>query len=589
MKKTLCFILALVLLLTLTACGGKTPPAPTPEPAPQKTMAEQAAELLPSLIWPEQSYRWRLEEVPEDREAFLVDTLLGEGAEYDPETGSYRAGDLTLDLTDGAKLTCGTLLARALTLTLPLRQVETLDPRDIPSLEDTGWLCTSRWPLQTGELPFIELYFRIQKEVTLKDEAGEERTWVLYNQGEDPRTNFVPDLEALNARLKAVLREEQVRLGTRAFLREYRDLLGFSFTKADLHELYLIRMPVHAKLCGDPGTYDCTYVSPWGELASASVWVLYSASLGLLALDAPLLGYTLTPIGLARETGSPEEALALLLERLSGEEGLRLTAMDYVLADGMAYERDLRNDPHTGEKRRGFDPMWRVRGETGSGEARTWLISLDARSCYDLMERCYLETVQDRMPELLREYGEEHPDADIWPESWGVRRGEDGQEYLLVRCYGVDLPELEASGFLPRGVVLEYTLPPFNQKEAHPCPHEPEWEKKYWSEEREDAVTLTMVQSVYPLYPEYVEVTVKCKKGFQRYNVFGYEKYVDGEWQPIWRNIATFMIPMYIEPGENTLKCLTGSKLGPGLYRLHINEEYWVEFQVSAGAAAPAP
>ncbi|MBR5701054.1 MAG: hypothetical protein IKX47_01205 [Oscillospiraceae bacterium] len=602
MKKTLCFILSLYLLLSLAACGRDPASAPAQTSAPvleTKPLAEQAEELLAeelryTLKWPVRSYNWRLTERdpedPEAQEAFLVDTLLGEGAEYDPETGTYRAGVRTLDLTEGAKLTCDTLLARALVLTLPLRKPETLDPRDIPALEDTGWLSTQRWPIQTGELPFIDLYFQTQKEITLTDETGEEQTWVLNNQGGDAHTNYVPDLEALNARLKAVLREERARLGNLAFLREYRDLMGFSFTKFDLKDLYLICMPIQAILHGDPGIYTYTYVSPWGELASAAVWVLYSPRLGLLALDAPYLGYTLEPNGEPRETSSPEEALPKLLEQLEGEEGLRLLSLDFVLTDESEYWRDLRYTTKYGGKKRSLGPMWRLRAETGEGEKRTSVINVSGvskRTAYDLMERCYLETVQSRLPDIFREYCGQNPDADVWLSSWGVRRGEDGQEYVEVLCYGVDIPALEASGYLPGGVALDYTMPPFNQKEAHPCPHEPEWEKKYWSEEREDAVTLTLVQLVYPLYPEYVEVTVRCKKSFQ-WNLGSYKKYVDGEWQPVWRTIATTMDIKYVEAGENTLKCRTGSKLGPGLYRLYLNQEYWVEFQVSDEVPLPA-
>ena len=606
MKKTLIFILTLALLLALPACGEKPAPNPaqTSAPAPEtKPLAEQVEELLFApegsykRDWPAQSYTWRLtEQLPvetEDREAFLAETILGEGAEYDPETGTYRLGDRTLDLSNGAKLTCDTPLARALVLTLPRRQPETLDPRDIPSLEDTGWIDAQRWPIQLGEVPFIDLYYQTRKEITLTDEAGEERTWVLNNQGgyaPDP-VAYVPDLEALNARLKAVLREERARLGTLEVIREYRDLLGFSFTKLDLRELFLIPMPIRAILHGDPGIYTYTYVSPWGELASASAWVLYSPRLGILSLDAPFIGYTLEPIGEARKTSSPEEALPKLLEGLEGEEGLRLLSLDYVLTDGAEYWRDLRYTTNYGGKKRQLEPMWRLRAETAEGEERVCVIptsNVDRRTAYDLMERCYLETVQDRMPDIFRDYCAQNPDADVWLTSWGVRRGEDGQECVKVMCCGVDLPALETSGFLPRGTVLDYTLPPFNQKEAHPCPHEPEWETKYWSEEREDAVTLTMVQAVYPLYPEYVEVTVSCTKPFQ-WTLGGFKKYVDGEWQSVWRTVLTTMDIKYIQAGENTMKVLTRSKLGPGLYRWYVTREYWVEFKVSAELASPSP
>ena len=127
---------------------------------------------------------------------------------------------------------------------------------------------------------------------------------------------------------------------------------------------------------------------------------------------------------------------------------------------------------------------------------------------------------------------------------------------------------------------LNYYESPFNQKETHPCPHEPEWEKKYWSEEREDAITLTMAQAVYPLYPDYVEVTVRCKKTFNR-DWYRFSKYVDGEWQDVFRILSGTLQFLYVEAGETMLQAPTRSKLGSGLYRLYLTQEYWVEFQVS--------
>ena len=559
-----------------SAHGGYPEAALLQEGLPENV--ESAA--LGRVLWPDWSFEWRLTETGNISERLLARLILGDGGEYDGEAGTYRAGDRTLDLRDGARLSCDTRLARALVLTLPLREGGTLDPRDIPTLEEAGWRGERHPALNLKEVPFLErLYSQRRDRVTLSDEAGEEKTFDLVTAGRFD--TYIPDPETLNARLSAALEEERVELGEAAFQAEYGDLAGFAFTGEDLKDLYLVRVPIHAVL----GTLlDYDYLSPWGELASSAAWVLYSRSLGILALDAPLLGYTLEPRQITwQETGTPEKALNKLLDRLSGEKGIKLLSMDYVLADGMAYDRDLRYTTQYGEKKRGLEPMWRIRAETGSGEEQTWLVSINAQNAYELSERCYLETVQNRMPELFQDYSVQNPDADVWYSGSMICRGDDGREYLRVDCYGVDLPELEASGFLPKGTVLDYPEPSFNQKEAHPCPHEPEWEKKYWSEEREDAVTLTMGRPVYPLYPDCVEVTVNCGKGFTR-DVFSFRKYVDGEWQPVMRVFVVPMIMQYVEAGETAFQAATRSKLGPGLYRLYVNQEYWVEFQVSSEA-----
>ncbi len=694
MKKTLCFILALTLLLTLGACGQKTGPVqepttePDPEPAAPLTPEERAVEYLHSrdrnyvknnlgvyidyyrlthpgavlgyvgysaslqvdmygadaeafgdsglvpdfvtfqygftvdesrigtgfahggwpeanllleglpenvasaalgrVLWPDPSYEWRLTETRNISDRVLARILLGDGAEYDTESETYRAEDKTLDLSNGAQLDCDTPLARALVLTLPQKSPDTLDPRDIPTLEEAGWKYEQHpaLGLGLGEIPFLErLYSQRREQVTLTVAEGQEQTFELINAGRFDA--YRPDLETLNARLAAALEEERARLGEAAYTDKYGDLAGFSFTREDLQHLYLVRVPIHANL-GTVLNYD--YLSPWGELASSAAWVLYSKDLGILALDAPYLGYTLEPRETTRqETGAPEKALKKLLDRLSGEEGIKLLSMDYVLADGMAYERDLHYVSKYGFKQRIIEPMWRIQLETGAGEEQTWLVSINAQNAYELSERCYLETVQNHMMDFFREYSALYPDADVWYSGSTILiRGEDGREYLEVQCYGVDVPELETSGFLPRGTVLDYPEQPFNQKEAHPCPHEPEWEKKYWSEEREDTVTLTMLRPVYPLYPDCVEVTVKCGKNFPR-DPFSFRKYVDGEWQPVMQVYVIPMIMQYVEAGETTFQASTRSKLGPGLYRLYVNQEYWVEFQVSDAPASPSP
>ncbi|MBR5701552.1 MAG: hypothetical protein IKX47_03720 [Oscillospiraceae bacterium] len=571
------------------ACRGYPEATLLLEGLPENVEAAPVGEVC----WPTLSCRWRLKErLPEDpafQEQFWVYQLLGEWANYDEEAGVWRTGDLRLDVTNGARLKKESKIARALELTLPLRQSDTLDPRDIPSMEESGWRVEPDASVDYfEEVPILYLYAQRQEEVTLSVGEGEELRGTLVTGG--IFDTYRPEAEILNTRLAAVLTELRDDLGEETFLEKYGDLTDFTFCQEDLADLFLIRAPIRASL----GGFDFEYVSPWGELEEAAAWCLYSRSLGLLALEAPLIGYTLEPWEF-ETTGAPwfetrfpwrgvvssgEESYRF---QLSPEGGTRFTSLRYVLTAGNDSFRDLRAIAENGV----LSSAWLLEVEPADGEAWSCAVDVSNKYGYDFYERCYIQLLGRRTPAIFQAYREQHPDADVWVNGWSVLRGEDGGEYLEVSCYGVDLPTLEASGFLPERMALSYQEAPFNQKEAHPCPHEPAWEKKYWSEEREDAVTLTMVQPVYPLYPEYVEVTVKCKKTFDR-DWYRFSKYVDGEWQDVFRILSGTLQFLYVEAGETTLQVPTLSRLGPGLYRLYLNQEYWVEFAVSDEAPLPA-
>lgn len=538
------------------------------------------------VCWPALSCRWRLRErLPEDpafQEEFWVYHLLGEWPTYDEEAGVWRAGDLRLNVTNGARLWKESKIARALELTLPLRQPDTLDPRDLPGLEESGWLAESDANVDYfEEVPILYLYAQRQEELTFSIGEGEELSGTLVTGGAFETCR--PEAEVLNARLAAVLAERRSALGEEVFLEEYGDLTNFTFSPEDLEDVFLIRAPVRASL----GGFDFEYVSPWGELEEAATWCLYSRRLGLLALEAPLIGYTLEPWE-SETNDSPwygtrfpwrgmvstgEESYRF---QLSPEGGTRFTSLCYVLTAGNDSFRGLRDiaEHHS------LSAAWLMEVEPASGEAWSCSVAVGTKYGYDFYERCYIQLLSRKTPEIFAAYREERPDADVWVNGWSVLRGEDGGEYLEAECYGADIPALEASGFLPERMKLNYYESPFNQKETHPCPHEPEWEKKYWSEEREDAITLTMAQAVYPLYPDYVEVTVKCRKSFDR-DWYRFSKYVDGEWQDVFRILSGTLQFLYVEAGETTLQVPTLSRLGPGLYRLYLNQEYWVEFAVS--------
>ena len=53
---------------------------------------------------------------------------------------------------------------------------------------------------------------------------------------------------------------------------------------------------------------------------------------------------------------------------------------------------------------------------------------------------------------------------------------------------------------------------------------------------------------------------------------------MDGEWRTVCR--VDLDQPLR-EEGETTLQAAPLARLGPGLYRLYLNEKFWVEFKVS--------
>ena len=504
--------------------------------------------------WPAVSHTWRLEEDCSLSDAELAELLLGTGAEYDPETELWQAGNRTLDLKDGAELTAEDPLVRALTLLVPARGADTLDPRSIPAPAEAGWIYEGLFNGQ--DVPFLSLYDSRREEIEITDQAGILRTAELVSGGKCMA--YDPDCAVLTDRLEALLAEKRAEQGEEAFLAEYGDLAGFSFRPEDLAQLCLVQVSIRARLGGT--SFDYTYVSPWGELDGAA-WLLYDReSQEILALNARYLGFRLEPED-AWETNSPLEQVLKFLPLMEREEGLRLTRMDYVLIPG--------------QEEGTLMPAWRLLAETASEETLTWVVSAGNswQSAYDLQRREYLQNLQREIPGLFRAYREQFPEMDVWVSSWGLDRLEDGRECLMVSCRGVDIPALEASGFLPEEVALEWLESPFNQKESHPCPHEPEWENDWGT------VGFTMAEAVYSPYPEYVEMTVNWEKAFELESLVC-KKYVDEEWKYVCRVQTDAPLPPDAA-GEATLRAYPQSRLGEGLYRLYVNDKFWVEFKIS--------
>lgn len=479
--------------------------------------------------WPAMSSSsWELREERRFTDEELAALLLGEEAEYDAAAEVYRLGNGTLDLKQGAELDRDDLPAKALRLVLENTPA---------SPEKAGWKSRQR----TAMLPPLDsLYPEI---------IG---------------TSYAPDPDVLNQRLEAALET----LGEDA-----GELRNFRFTSEDLRDLRLLLVPVSTEGSYPKGFPLC---SPEGELASSAAWCVYrntydtdagTVSMEFLVLHARYTGYTLVP-GEQHQTRSPLEQAEKFIPLLR-EEGIRLVSFDYVLIPDL-HEREGKT----------LHPAYRLLAETASGEERCFVVSAVSRgaSAYDLQRRAYLEELMNAhtVTDIFETCWAQYPEMDVWPVSFGIRALEDGREALMIDCDGVDCPALEASGLLPEGVALNYPEEQFNQKEAHPCPWEPEWEKSWAG----GTVTLTMAQAEYPLYPDYVELTVRCERSFNR-NWDRFEKYADGEWHHVREWMAGTLGLRYVESGETVLQVRTNAKLGPGLYRLYINDEYWVEFKVS--------
>ena len=486
------------------------------------------SDLAHVVHWPAVSHHWRLTEDRSLSDEGLAQRLLGEEAEYDAAAAVWRAGTLTLSLGDKVRVVNDSLLSMALQLALPLRGPETLDPRKIPSLEEAGWTLGGFWTeLDAG--------------------IGD-----LY-PGLNSRC-FIPDIGILNERLEAALErleDEDPR---------YTELADFRFAPEDAGDLRLVLISLRT-VTPEVGINAWPVVSPWGELEETAVWYVSDESLGILLLEGQYPGSCLESYD-SGETVSPMEQIEKFLPLMEGEEeGLRLTRMDYVLIPG--------NEEGV------FQPAWRLLAETASGEERTWVVSARTKkqSAYDLQRRAYLQNLQREIRGLFQRYREQHPDMDVWEDSWVIDLLEGGRECLVVLCHGADIPALEASGVLPEGVVLDWIESPFNQKESHPCPHEPEWEKDWGT------VRFAMGQAEYPPYPGSVELTVGWEKTFQLQSLVC-KKHMDGEWRTVCRVYADGQ-ELEAEAGETTLQATLFSRLGPGLYRLYINEKFWVEFKVT--------
>ena len=523
-------------------------------------LPENVESELHETEWPALSWKWRLTEDRRVTDEELAALLLGEEAEYDPETELWRAGNRTLDLKDGAHLTAKDPLVRALELLVPAWGADTPDSSSIPTTAEAGWVSAGRFVSHT--IPFLSLYDGRREEIGITDQAGILRSAELVNGG--GYKVYVPDCAILTARLEELLAEKRAELGEAAFLAEYGDLADFSFRTEELAQLYLVQVPIRARLVYaiEAFAYEAADVSPWGEPDGAA-WFLYDReSREILALSARYLGYRLAPED-AWETLSPLEQAVKFLPLMEGEEELRLTGMDYVLIPG--------------QEEGTLMPAWRMLAETTSGEVRTWVVSARTKKqrAYDLHRRAYLLELQkpNGVRDIFRRFREQYPDMDVWEDSWGIDVREDGRECLTVLCHGADIPALEASGFLPDGMVLEWMESPFNQKEAHPCPREPEWEKDWGT------VRLAMGQAEYPPYPESLELTVGWEKA-RKLESLVCKKYVEGEWRQVCRVLTDAPLPSDAA-GETTLRAYPLAKLGPGLYRLYLNDKFWVEFQIT--------
>ena len=308
--------------------------------------------------WPALSWQWRLTENRRVSDEELAALLLGEESEYDPETELWRAGNRTLDLTDGAQLTAEDPLVRALTLLVPARGTDTPDPRSIPTPAEAGWVSAGRF--DGHGVPFLSRYDERREEIVVTDQTGILRPAVLTIGGRFKA--YVPDCAILTARLEELLTEKRTELGETAFLAEYGDLTDFSFRTEELTQLYLVQVPIRARLVNsiEVFSYDAADVSPWGELDGAA-WLLYDIeNREILALNAWYLGYQLEPEDVW-ETNSPLEQAVKFLPLMEGEEGLRLTRMDYMLIPG--------------QEEGTLMPAWRMLAETASVEVRTWVVS----------------------------------------------------------------------------------------------------------------------------------------------------------------------------------------------------------------------
>ena len=203
----------------------------------------------------------------------------------------------------------------------------------IPSLEQAGW----KYERQSGLTPpLYSLYPGVKGTV------------------------YTPDEDILNARLEALGEEEG----------EFRE---FRFGREDLKDVHLLVVPV----CTEGDGHVITLCSPYGELAGAAAWCLYrnidNDDRELLALNVQLPGYSLTP-GEQCETRSPLEQAEKFISLLK-EDGLKLVSFDYVLIPD-----------HRGPEDKTLYPAYRLRGETVSGERRTFVVSAvsKAATAYDL-------------------------------------------------------------------------------------------------------------------------------------------------------------------------------------------------------------
>ena len=168
--------------------------------------------------------------------------------------------------------------------------------------------------------------------------------------------------------------------------------------------------------------------------------------------------------------------------------------------------------------------------------------------------------VRENFDEYFYAYQKDHPDAVYWWYDYSEKGGT-----LQVHCAGPDIADVEASGYLPDVIVLDYDPHQPDARLDVDIPRQPVTDYEFI-----DGVTVAMKQAVYPPATESVEVVFTNSSDIKiPYDVdYSLYKYIDGEWQPIPRpnSVGTgHNIPVNTELTETYH---FPYPMGKGLYRI---------------------
>lgn len=168
--------------------------------------------------------------------------------------------------------------------------------------------------------------------------------------------------------------------------------------------------------------------------------------------------------------------------------------------------------------------------------------------------------VHENFDDYFYAYQKDHPNAVYW---WYDRVQKDGT--FQVHCGGPDIAAVDASGYLPNIIILDYNPHQPDARLDEDIPREPVTDYEFI-----DGVTVSMKQAVYPTATESVEVVFSNGRDIKiPYDVdYTLYKYIDGEWQHIPR-------PNSVGTGHNIPANTELSEiyhfpypLGKGLYRI---------------------